>query len=126
MAGLNRRALAERAIGVLWAIGAGAQTFDTLRNSEKFYTEMADLAWIGPARAVIEGVLLPNSVVVTVWVIIFQAAVAIGILTRKAAIGPALVAGGVFTIVGALTASPIGTVGYLILAVIHFRLARTH
>ena len=119
------RTVAERVIGVLWAVGAGAQTFDTLRNSEKFYGDMADLAWIRPAKLLVEEVLLPNSVTVTVLVIVFQAAVAIAILSRRAAAGPALVAGGVFSVVGALTASPVGTVNYLILAAIHFWLART-
>lgn len=120
----RRRNLAEIAIGVLWAIGSVAQGFDTLQNSEKFYNEMADLAWIRPARLFIEEVLLPNSVTVTAFVVMFQAAVAIGILTRRSAVGPALVAGGVFSVVGAITASPIATVSYLILAVIHFRLAK--
>jgi hypothetical protein len=66
-----------------------------------------------------------NSVAVTVLVIVFQAAVAKAILARRAAAGPALVAGEVFSIVGALTASPVGTVSYLLLAAIHFRLARS-
>lgn len=122
---MTKRTVAELAIGVLWAIGAGAQTFDTLRHSEKFYGDMANLAWIRPARQLIEEVLLPNSVAVTVLVIVFQAAVAIAILARRAAAGPALVAGGIFSIVGALTASPVGTVSYLLLAAIHFRLARS-
>lgn len=121
---MTKRTVAVLAIGVLWAIGAGAQTFDTLQNSEKFYSDMANLAWIRPARLFVEEVLRPNSVTVTVLVIVFQAAIAIAILTRSAATGPALRAGGVFSVVGALTASPVGTVGYLILAAIHFRLAQ--
>ena len=50
------------------------------------------------AQIVIEELFLPNSVAVTIFVIIFQAAVAIGILTRGAAVRPALVAGGIFSI----------------------------
>ena len=121
---MAKRTVAELAIGVLWAIGACAQAFDTLRHSETFYSDMADLAWIQPARLLIEEVFLPNSVAVTVLVVVFQAAVAIAILTRSAAVGPALVAGGVFSVVGALTASYVATVSYLILAAIHFRLAK--
>jgi hypothetical protein len=121
---MTKRTLVELALGVLWATGAAAQAFDTLRNSEKFYTEMANLAWIRPARLLIEEVLLPNSVAVTVLVVVFQASVAIAIFTRMAAVGPALVAGGVFSIVGALTASPVATASYLILAAVHFALAQ--
>lgn len=120
---MARRRVAELVIGVLYAVGAGAQTFDTLGNSEEFYGNMANLAWIRPAQLFVEEVLLPNSVMVTVLVIVFEATAAVAILTGRAAARPALVAGGVFSIVGAITASPIGTVGYLILAAIHFRLA---
>jgi hypothetical protein len=66
---------------------------------------------------------VPNSVTVTVLVVAFQAAVAIAILTRGAAVGPALVAGGVFSIIGALAGSPAETIGYGVLAGIHFWLA---
>ena len=117
------RTVAELVIGVLYATGAGFQTFDTLRHSKKFYSDMADRAWIRPAETFIEKALLPNSFVITVLVATFQAAVAVAILTRGAWVGPALVAGGVFSIIGALTGSPAETVGYGVLAAIHFMLA---
>ena len=46
---MAKQTVAELAIGVLWAIGACAQAVDTLRHSETFYSDMADLAWIQPA-----------------------------------------------------------------------------
>jgi hypothetical protein len=123
---MKLRTAAELAIGALYAIGAGHQTLLVLRHSQEFYGEMANQAWLRPAEVVIEEVFLPNSVAVTILVIVFQAAVAIGILTRGAAVRPALVAGGVFSIVGAVFGSPAETVGYGVLAVIQFRLASTH
>jgi hypothetical protein len=55
--------------------------------------------------------------------VIVQASLVIAIFSRGAAVRPALVAGGVFSIVGALTGGRAETVGYAILALIHFRLA---
>ena len=113
----------EIVIGVLYAIGAGRQALYVTRHSQEFYGEMADRAWIPPAKTFIEKVLLRNGVLITVLVAVFQAAVALAILTRGAWVGPALVAGGVFSIVGALTGSRAETVGFGILAAIHFWLA---
>jgi hypothetical protein len=123
---MKLRTAAELAIGSLYAIGAGHQTLWVLRHSQEFYGDMANQAWLRPAEIVIEELILPNSVTVTILVIVFQAAVAIGILTRGAAVRPALVAGGVFSIIGAVFGSPAETVGYGLLAAIQFRLASTH
>ena len=117
------RTVAEIVIGVLYAIGAGRQALYVTRHSQEFYSDMADRAWLSPAGTFIKKVLLPNSVLITVLVAVFQAAVAIAILTRGAWVGPALVAGGVFSIVGALNGSPAETVGFGALAGIHFWLA---
>jgi len=120
------RSVAEVVIGLLWALGSLSQTFYVLRHSQKFYGDMADRAWLPPAKALIHKLLVPNSVAVTVLVIVFQAALAIAILTRGTAVGPALVAGGVFSIIGALTGSPGETFGYGVLAGLHFWLASAH
>jgi len=120
---MRKRAVAEIVIGVLYAIGAGDQALNTLRHSQDFYNDMADQAWIRPAEALVDKLFVPNSVTVTVLLVVFQAALAIAILTRGAAVRPALVAGGVFSIVGALTGNPAETIGFGVLAVIHFRLA---
>ena len=117
------RTVAEIVIGVLYAIGAGRQALYVLRHSHEFYSDMAYRAWISPAKSFIDKVLLPNSVLITVLVAVFQAAVAIAILTRGPWAGPALVAGGVFSIAGALTGSRAETVGFGILAAVHFWLA---
>ena len=120
---MKRRNLAELVIGALYATGAVFQAFDTLRKSEEFYLVMAEQSWLRPAELFIERALVPNSFAVTVLVVIFQASLAIAIFSRGAAVRPALMAGGVFSIVGALTGGPAETVGYAILALIHFRLA---
>ena len=120
---MKRRNIAELVIGALYATGAVFQVFDTLRKSEEFYRVMAEQSWLRPAELFIERALVPNSFAVTVLVVIFQASLAIAIFSRGAAVRPALVAGGVFSIVGALTGGPAETVGYAVLALIHFRLA---
>jgi len=117
------RKVAELTIGVLYAIGAVHQTFFVLRESQSFYADMADQAWLPPAQAFIEEFLVPNSVAITVLVAVFEATLAIAILSRGASVRPALVAGGVFSIVGALTGGPAETIGYGLLAVLHFWLA---
>ena len=117
------RKVAEITIGVLYALGAVHQTFFVLPNSTEFYVDMADQAWLAPAAAFVEELLVPNSVAVTILVAAFEAVLAVAILTRGSMVRPALIAGGVFSIVGALTGSPVETVGYGILAVIHFWLA---
>lgn len=119
----RRRSITEIVIGVLYAIGAVNQAVFTLRESGEFYQAMADNAWLPPAEALVESVLVPNSVVVTVLVIGFEALAAIAILSRTTAVGPALVAGGVFSIIGAFTGNTVETVGYAFLAIVHFRLA---
>ena len=120
------RTVTEVVIGVLYAMGATHQALWTLRHSEEFYVNMANRAWLPPAQIFVEKLLVPNSVTITVLLIVFQATVAIAILTRGPWVGPALVAGGVFSIVGALTGSPAETVGYSVLAGIHFWLAAAH
>ncbi len=117
------RKAAELTIGVLYAIGAAHQAFFVLRNSTEFYVDMADQAWLAPAAAFVEEFLVPNSVAVTILVAAFEAILAVAILTRGSTVRPALIAGGVFSIVGALTSSPAETVGYGIFAAIHFWLA---
>lgn len=117
------RKAAELTIGVLYAIGAVHQTFFTLRHSEQFYVEMADQAWLPPAQAFIERFLVPNSVSVTVLVALFEATMAGAILSQGTAVRAALIAGGVFSIVGALTGGPVETIGYALLAALHFWLA---
>lgn len=120
------RTVIEVVVGAFYALGAAAQSLWVMPNSEKFYRDMADRAWLPPAEAFIEGVLIPYSATVTVLVAIFEAGVAIAVLTRGAAVGPALVAGGIFSIVGALTGSGGETVFYGALAVLHFWLAASH
>ena len=73
------RTVAAIVIGVLYAIGAGRQALYVTGHSQEFYSDMADRAWIPPAETFIEKVLLPNSVVITLLVAVFQAVIAIAI-----------------------------------------------
>jgi len=123
---MKTRKVAEITIGVLYAIGAIHQAFFVLPDSTEFYVAMADQAWLAPAATFVEEFLVPNSVAVTILVAAFEATLAIAILLRGAMVRPALIAGGVFSIVGALTGSPAETVGYALLAGIHFWLASIH
>ena len=113
----------EIIIGVLYALGAVGQTAVVLRNSKKFYSDMADRAWFLPSELLIRRVLLPNSAMVTILVIVLEAGLAVAILTGGAGVGPALVIGGLFSIVGGITGSPGETLGYWALAGVHFWLA---
>lgn len=123
---MKLRTLAEIVIGVLYALGAVGQAGYVLRHSADFYRAMADRAWFPPGELLVERVLLPNSSAVTIMVVVFEAVLAVGILTGGSAVGPALMAGGIFSIVGALTGSPGETVGYGALAAVHFWLAAAH
>lgn len=120
---MKTRDLAEVVIGVLYAIGAVNQALYVLSDSSAFYTEMGDQAWLPPAVTFVEELLVPNSVVVTILVVVLEAMLALAILTRGPGVRPALIAGGVFSIAGALTGSPAETVGYGVLAIAHFWLA---
>jgi hypothetical protein len=115
--------MVEVAIGLLYAIGALNQAVYVLRDSSAFYTEMADHAWLAPVAKFVEEALVSNSVTVIILVVAFEATLALAILTGGPGVHPALIAGGVFSIIGALTGSPAETVGYTVLAIVHFLLA---
>ena len=117
------RSALEVVIGLLYAVGAMSQALSTLPNSTQFYLDMAGLAWMPPAQSFIEQFLVPNSGVVTVLVVVFEAGTAAGILTRGSMVRPALIAGGIFSLVGAITGSSAETVGYGVLAALQFWLA---
>ena len=121
---MRLRKATEIVIGVLYGMGAVHQAVYVLPESREFYVSMAAQAWLRPAQVFIEELLVPNSAVVTILVVVFEATLAIAILSRGGAVRPALLAGGAFSIAGALTGSPAETVGFGLLAVIHFRLAR--
>jgi hypothetical protein len=108
------RTIAELVIGVLYALGTIHQGLFVLRSSEDFYLTMADRAWIEPAEEYIRSFLVPNSLIITVLVVVFQGLLAIAILSRGPLVAPALVAGGIFSLVGAFTGNPLrqsGTLG---------------
>ena len=124
--GVSFRRTSETVIGVLYALGTLHQGVFVLRSSRDFYQTMADRAWIEPAGRFVDNFLIPNSAYVTVSVVAFQGALAVAILTRSRYVAPALLAGGVFSLMGAFTGAPGETVSYLLLAGLHFWLAATH
>jgi hypothetical protein len=119
------RNLGEIGFGVLLAIGAVFNTTYTLRNGAEFYRSFADGAWLPPARAVLDKVVIPNATTVTVTVILFEATAALLILTRGGLVQPALIAGAGFALLAAVASSPGGTIANLILAALMLILAMT-
>ncbi|MFQ5932465.1 MAG: hypothetical protein ACE5MM_08665 [Nitrospiraceae bacterium] len=119
------RSVAEIAFGVLHGVGAVFNTVYTLRNYAEFYGSFANGAWFGPAESLIRNVVIPNGTLFTVLLIVFQAAIAIAILTRGDLVQPALFAGGVFALAVAFFSSPGGAAANLALAAIQFALALT-
>jgi hypothetical protein len=117
------RTVAEIGIGVLFGVGAVFHVVYTLRHGGEFYGSFADGAWLAPARWVINRVVLPNATVVTVLLILFQATVAVLIVTRGELVAGALWAGAVFAGLAALASSPGGTVGNVVLAAVQIILA---
>ena len=117
--------VAEIAVGAVYAVGAVFNSVYTLRHSTEFYGTFADGAWLGPAEWFIRRLVIPNGTLFTVLLIVFQAALAITIITRGDLVGPALLVGGSFALVVAFFSNPGGTAGNLALAVIQFTLALT-
>jgi hypothetical protein len=117
------RAVAEIAVGVVFATGAVFNSVYTLRHTTEFYGDFANGAWFRPAGSFIRTVVIPNGTLFTLLVIGFQASVAIVIFVRGDLVTAALLAGGVFALVVALFSSPGGTAGNLMLAAIQFGLA---
>ena len=117
------RNVAEVGIGALYGIGAVFNTAYTLSHGDEFYGSFSKGAWFGPARWAVDHIVLPNAVVFTVALILFQAAVAIMILSRGDLVAVALFAGAVFSVVAALASSPGGTLANLALAAMQTSLA---
>lgn len=115
--------MAEIGFGVLFAIGAVFNATYTLRNGAEFYRSFAEGAWLPPARDLIEKVVIPNATVVTVGLILFEAAAALLILTRGDMVQPALIAGAGFALIAAAASNPAGTIANLFLAALLVTLA---
>ncbi|MDH3259897.1 MAG: hypothetical protein OEM81_11535 [Acidimicrobiia bacterium] len=119
------RNIGEIGLGALFLIGAVFNATYTRTHGEKFYGSFADGAWLGPARQMIEKVVIPNATVFTMALVLFQATVAIMILLRGDLLQCALLAGGGFALVAAGASSPGGTIANLALAAVQFTLALT-
>ena len=117
------RNVAEIAIGVVFLIGAVFNTVYTLSHTDEFYGSFAESAWFGPARWFVNHVVLPNGTAFTIFVILFQATVAILIFTRGDLATVALFAGAGFALLAAFASNIGGTIGNLSLAAIQFFLA---
>ena len=108
---------------MLFAAGAIFNAVYTRTHTAEFYGSFVDGAWLPPAKTFVREVGLPNAVAFTVLLVIFQLAVAIGILGRGDLVRPALFAGAGFALLAALASNPGGTVGNLILAAMQVALA---
>ncbi len=117
------RTFGEIAMGVIFLVGAGFNSFWTLGHTDEFYGSFADGAWLPPAESLIRDVIMPNGRLFTGLLIAFQTAVGVLVLTRGDLVKAALIVGGVFAVGAALASSPGGTVGNLILAAVQFSLA---
>lgn len=117
------RLVVEVALGVLYAVGAVFNSLYTLRHGADFYEDFADNAWLSPARRLINSLVIPNATVFTLLLIVFQAAIAIAILTRGEFVKPALLAGGAFSLGVAFFSNPAGAFAGLALATLQFGLA---
>ena len=104
-------------------VGAVFNSVYTLRHHAEFYGDFADGAWWQPAERFTRRVVIPNGTLFTVLLIVFQAAVAIAILTRGDLVEAALLAGGTFALVVAFFSSPPGSAANLALALLQFALA---
>lgn len=119
------RIVVESAFGVLYAVGAVFQAVYTLGHGEKFYGAFLEGAWHEPARRILRTLVLPHAKAFTLALILFEAAVAILILTRGDLATLGLFAGAAFCVVAATVSSPGGTVGNLAMAAIQLALATT-
>lgn len=117
------RSLAEIAFGALFAVGVVFNAVYTRTHGAEFYGSFAKGAWLPPAGVLIERVVIPNDKLVTLAIIVFQASVAVMILTRGDLVRPGLIAGGSFAAGAALASSPRGAIGNLVLAGGMFALA---
>jgi hypothetical protein len=120
------QSIAEIALGLLFGVGGVFNTVYTFRHGDEFYGSFAKGARVPGARSIIERAVIPNSGVFTVMLILFQAVVAIMILSQGAMVTTGLAAGAIFSFVAALFSSPGGTIGNLALAAILIALAASH
>lgn len=119
------RTFAEIAIGLLFAIGAVFNAAYTLAHGDELYGSFSKGSWFGPARWVIDNVVLNHTTAFTALLIAFQLTVAAMILTRGDLVAAGLLAGAAFAFVAALASSPGGTAANLALAGVQAGLAAT-
>ena len=116
----------ELAIAALYLVGAVFNATYTLRNSGSFYGSFAEGAWLGPARTLMRGIVIPNGRAFTIALIAFQLTIAALILARGDLVLVGLIAGAAFSVGAAAVSSPAGTVGNLALAAVQAALAAAH
>ncbi len=119
------RTVVEIGFGVLFAAGAVFNATYTRTHGSEFYGSFADGAWLPPARWLIGKVVIPNAAAVTVVLVLYEATVAVMVLSRGDLVQPGLIAGGIFALTGAAVSSPGGIVANLTMAAALFILAFT-
>jgi hypothetical protein len=116
----------ELAVAALYLAGAAFNATYTLRNPESFYGSFADGAWLGSARTLIRGVVIPNGQLLTIALVGLQVAVAALILAGGDAALVGLVMGATFSLGAAVVSGPAGTTANLALAALQAVLAAVH
>lgn len=119
------RSALEVAVGLLFLIGAVFNSVYTRGHGQEFYGEWAAKAWLPPAGRAISRLVLPRTKAFTVVLVVFQALVALAILSRGDIANPALLVGGAFALVVAFFSSPGGAVANVSLAALQWALALT-
>jgi hypothetical protein len=114
--------IVEVAIGVLYTSGAVFHWAYTRTHAAEFYGSFLEDAWLPPARWFLSRFIVPHGPAFSVFLTIFQVALALVILTQGPLTGPALLVGAAFSTLAALVSSPAATLGNLALAALQVSL----
>jgi hypothetical protein len=121
----NIRTIVEIGVGLLFLIGAIFNATYTLRNSETFFRSFADSAWFPAAAVLIRRGVVPRARLFTLALVVFQAVVALLVLTRSPLVVLGLYAGAGFALAAAFVSSVGGAVMNLLMALVQAVLAVT-
>ena len=119
------RDIFEIGFGLLYLVGALFNAAYTLRHGEEFYGSFAEGALFVPFRALIRNVIIPNAVLFSGLLIVFQLLVAYSILSRGALVTSGFTAGAIFCLAAVPVSNVPGAAANLLMAVAQVYLAFT-
>lgn len=117
------RAIIEVGIGIVYFIGAMFNFLWTRNHGEEFFGSFAAGAWLKPARAFINRIIIPNSRLFAYLLAAFLLLVSIAILSRGQYVEYGLYAGALFCLGAVVVSNVPGAIANMVLAVIQFLLA---